>query len=236
MTLSGNERLIVALDHDEIDAARKLMDIIDDQVGFYKIGMGMLSSDGLDFAEEIISRRNKRLFLDLKLFDIASTVTRAVRTICRLGPDFLTVHGDPHVVRAAIEGRQDGRTRILAVTVLTSLSRADLDESMYVDGEVETIVLQRASLALGAGADGVICSPREARTIRTLPEAEGRLIVTPGIRLAEQESHDQKRVWTPERALEAGADYLVVGRPITRDPDPRRAASRFLREIEGRIS
>ncbi len=228
MAPDADPRLIVALDHEDCDAARDLVVQLGNRVGFYKIGLGSLDTGGLTLIRDIRSRHHKRIFLDLKLFDIASTVTRAVRTLARLQPEFLTVHGDPHVVRAAVAGRTGQTPRILAVTILTSLSRGDLDDSLIQPGDLAELVTRRARRALAVGADGIICSPREARAIRALPEAAGRILVTPGIRMTGDTADDQKRVWTPDRALAAGADYLVVGRPITRAVHPCGAAERIL--------
>jgi orotidine-5'-phosphate decarboxylase len=138
--------------------------------------------------------------------------------------DFLTVHGDPQVVRAAATGRAGSQTKILAVTILTSLDRADLDANMIRAGDLAEITVERAARALAAGADGVIASPHEAAAIRALREAAGKLIVTPGVRPAGAAAGDQKRIATPAEALTAGADHIVVGRPIWGDKDPRRAA------------
>lgn len=227
-----DQRLIVGLDLPDSGAARAMVDRLGDGVGFYKVGLGLAPVGGYDLARDL-KAAGKRVFLDLKLFDIGATVTAAVRALAPLAPDFLTVHGDPHVVRAAVAGRGDGPTRILAVTVLTSLDRADLDASLVVPGPVPDIVVERARRALAAGADGVIASPNEAARIRALPEAAGRLIVTPGIRPAGSDAGDQKRIATPAAALAAGADHLVVGRPVWRADDPRAAAGRILAEIAG---
>jgi len=227
----GDERLIVALDVADAMTGLALADRIGPAVGFYKIGLGMLTGGGLALAQELKDVRGKRVFLDLKLFDIGATVEAAVRGLARFEPDFLTVHGDPHVVRAAAEGRGAAPTRLLAVTVLTSLDRADLDEGMIRPGDLPEIVAERAARALSAGADGVISSPREARAIRALPEAAGKRIVTPGIRPAGAGADDQKRVATPAGALEAGADHLVVGRPVWQADDPAAAARAILAEL-----
>jgi orotidine-5'-phosphate decarboxylase len=227
-----DHRLIVGLDVPDTDAARALVARLGDSIGFYKIGLGLVPVGGLGLARDLRAA-GKRVFLDLKLFDIGATVTAAVRAIAPVAPDFLTVHGDPHVVRAAVAGRGDAPTRILAVTVLTSLDRADLDEAMTVAGDVPGIVVERARRALAAGADGVIASPREAGRLRALPEAAGRLVVTPGIRPAGSAAGDQKRIATPAAALAAGADHLVVGRPIWTADDPRTAAEAILAEIAG---
>ena len=157
----------------------------------------------------------------------------AVRGIARYDLDFLTVHGDPYVVKAAKQGAAGSATKILAVTILTSLDRADLDGALIKAGEIEALVTERAARAFEAGADGVIASPREAAAIRALPGAAGKLIVTPGVRPAGAALGDQKRVETPASALAAGADHLVVGRPIWQAADPRAAAQAILAEIRG---
>jgi len=227
-----DHRLIVGLDVPDADAARALVDRLGDSVGFYKIGLGLVPVGGFDLARDL-KAAGRRIFLDLKLFDIGATVTAAVRALAPLAPDFLTVHGDPHVVRAAVAGRGDGPTRILAVTVLTSLDRDDLDDALIAPGQLPDIVVERARRAFAAGADGVIASPREAGRLRALPEASGRLIVTPGIRPAGSATGDQKRIATPAAALAAGADHLVVARPVVTAGDPRAAAQAILAEIAG---
>ncbi|MFV0244939.1 MAG: orotidine-5'-phosphate decarboxylase, partial [Qingshengfaniella sp.] len=218
--MPSDDRLIVALDVPDALSGLKLADMIGPAVGFYKIGLGMLTGGGLALANELKEEHGKRIFLDMKLFDIGATVEAAVRGIARFEPDFLTVHGDPHVVRAAKEGAAGSKTRILAVTVLTSLDRGDLDAAMIRDGAVPDIVTERAARALEAGADGVIASPREAAAIRALPEATNRLIVTPGVRPTGSAAGDQKRIATPAGAIAAGADHIVVGRPIWQAKDP----------------
>jgi len=167
----------------------------------------------------------------MKLFDIGATVEAAVFGLAQFDLDFLTVHGDPHVVRAAKEGASGKDLKILAVTILTSLDRADLDASCVKPGDVAELVTERAAKAFEAGADGVIASPQEAALIRALPEADGRLIVTPGVRPVGSDLGDQKRVTTPAEALANGADHVVVGRPIWAQPDPRAAAQAILAEL-----
>jgi orotidine-5'-phosphate decarboxylase len=223
-------RLIVGLDLPTADAARALVDRLGNTVGFYKIGLGMLTTGGLALSAEL-KARGLSVFLDLKLFDIPATITAATRGVAALGVDFLTVHGDPHVVRAAVAGRGDAPTRILAVTLLTSLDRADLDAALIRNGEMADLVVERARRAFAAGADGVIASPLEAAAIRALPEAVGRAIVTPGVRPAGSPAHDQKRVATPAEALRAGADHVVVARPVWAAPDPLKAARALQAEI-----
>ena len=227
----SDDRLIVAMDVpnvlDGLDLAKKL----GESVSFYKIGLGMLTGGGLALANELKDEYGKRIFLDMKFFDIGATVEAAVRGVAQFNLDFLTVHGDPHVVRAAMEGAAGSQTRILAVTILTSLDRDDLDASCLKAGDVAELVQERAGIALSQGADGVIASPHEAALIRALPEAEGKLIVTPGVRPVGAALGDQKRVLTPAEAIANGADHVVVGRPIWQSPDPKAAAAAILAEL-----
>jgi len=216
----SDDRLIVALDLPDAVAGLGLADRLGDAVSFYKIGLGMLTTGGLALANELKAERGKRVFLDMKLFDISATVERAVRGLAQFDLDFLTVHGDPHVVRAAKEGAGGSGLKILGVTILTSLDRDDLDACMIRPGDVTDLTLERAMRAFEAGADGVIASPREARAIRALPEAKGRLIVTPGVRPTGSDHGDQKRIATPAEAIAAGADHIVIGRPIIQASDP----------------
>ncbi|MEM8571121.1 MAG: orotidine-5'-phosphate decarboxylase [Pseudomonadota bacterium] len=218
-----DDRLIVGLDLPHAAAGLELVDALGDAVSFYKIGLGMLTGGGLALANEL-KGQGKRVFLDMKLFDISATVEAAVRGLAQFGLDFLTVHGDPHVVRAAVKGRGAAETKILAVTILTSLDRGDLDDALIEEGAIPHLVTERAKRAYIAGADGVIASPQEAAAIRGLPESAGRLIITPGVRPAGAALGDQKRVATPADALKAGADHLVIGRPVWAAPDPRAAA------------
>ncbi|WFE73449.1 orotidine-5'-phosphate decarboxylase [Roseinatronobacter sp. S2] len=233
MTMPSDDRLIVALDVPNALAGLELARQLGDTVSFYKIGLGMLTGGGLALANELKQEHGKRIFLDMKFFDIGATVTAAVRGIAQYDLDFLTVHGDPHVVRAAREGAGGSNLKILGVSVLTSLDRADLDDGMIQPGDIAEITLERAARALAAGADGVIASPNEAAAIRALPEAAGKLIVTPGVRPAGADLGDQKRVATPARALSEGADHIVVGRPIWQATDPKAAARAVLAEISG---
>ncbi|MFX0543618.1 orotidine-5'-phosphate decarboxylase [Roseovarius sp. S4756] len=231
MTQTPDNRLIVALDVPDALTALNLAEQLGSQVGFYKIGLGMLTGGGLALANELKSEHGKRIFLDMKLFDIGATIEAAVRGLVRFDLDLLTVHGDPHVVRAAAEGASGKPTKILAVTILTSLDRADLDAGLITAGDIPDLVTTRAARAFEAGADGVIASPQEAAMIRTLPEAAGKLIVTPGVRPAGSAMGDQKRVATPAQALEDGADHIVVGRPIWAADDPARAAADILASL-----
>ncbi len=226
-----DNRLIVALDAPNPLVGLEWAQTLGDEVGFYKIGLEMLMGGGLALARELIDEYGKRIFLDMKLFDIGNTIEGAVRGLKDYGLDFLTVHGDPYVVRAAAEGKGGSDLKILAVTVLTSLDRADLDAAMFTPGDLHELTVERARRALEAGADGVISSPHEAADIRALPEAAGKLIVTPGVRPTWAAVNDQKRIMTPGEAIRAGADHIVVGRPITRAESPRQMAQAVLAEL-----
>ncbi len=231
MTLTADDRLIVALDVPNVMQGLDLAARIGDAVSFYKIGLGMLTGGGFALANELKQEQGKRVFLDMKLFDIGATVEAAVRGLAQYDLDFLTVHGDPQVVRAAAEGRRGHATQILAVTVLTSLDRADLDANLIKPGDLREITLERAARALEAGADGVIASPQEAALIRALPQAAGKLIVTPGVRPMGADAGDQKRIATPAQAISDGADHIVVGRPVWQAKDPRAAAQAIVAEL-----
>ena len=228
----ADDRLIVALDMPNALDALHLVERLGDAVSFYKIGLGMLTGGGLGLADEL-KHAGKRIFLDMKLFDIGATVEAAVRGLAQYDLDFLTVHGDPHVVRAAVAGRGDRVTRILAVTILTSLDRDDLNAALIKPGAIADLVLERAANAFLAGADGVIASPQEAALIRALPSAAGKLIVTPGVRPDGSASNDQKRIATPAQAIRDGADHIVVGRPIWQAQDPRKAAEQIVGQLAG---
>ena len=227
----SDDRLIVALDVPNALEGLKMAETLGDAVSFYKIGLGMLTSGGLALANELKAEHGKRVFLDMKLFDISATVESAVRGLAQFDIDFLTVHGDPHVVRAAKEGASGTDLKILGVTILTSLDRSDLDGCLIRDGAIPDLVVERAGLAFEAGADGIIASPQEAAAIRALPEAKGRLIVTPGVRPAGAALGDQKRVATPASAIGDGADHIVVGRPIRDAVDRKAAAQAIISEL-----
>ena len=167
----------------------------------------------------------------MKLFDIGATVENAVRGLAQYDIDFLTVHGDPHVVGAAKEGASKSNIKILAVTILTSLDRNDLHASLIKAGDVQNLVIERAERAFEAGADGVIASPQEANLIRALPSSKGKLIVTPGVRPKGASLDDQKRIMTPAEAIRSGADHIVVGRPIWQAKNPRQAAMAIIEDM-----
>lgn len=229
--MTAHDRLIVALDVPNIVQGLDLAQRIGDAASFYKIGLGMLTGGGLALANELKHEHGKRIFLDMKLFDIGATIEAAVRGLAQYDLDFLTVHGDPQVVSAAAEGKRGTALKILAVTVLTSLDRSDLDANLIKPGDIHDITLERAARALEAGADGVIASPQEAAMIRALPQANGKLIVTPGVRPMGAALGDQKRVSTPAQAIRDGANHIVVGRPIWKEKDPRAAAQAIQAEL-----
>ena len=227
----SDDRLIVALDVPNALQGLAMAEQLGDSVSFYKIGLGMLTGGGLALANELKQEHGKKIFLDMKFFDIGATVEAAVRGIAQFDLDFLTVHGDPYVVKAAKEGAGGKDLKILAVTILTSLDRDDLDGALIKPGDIADLVTERAARALEAGADGVIASPNEAAMIRALPQAEGKLIVTPGVRPAGAALGDQKRIATPASAVRDGADHIVVGRPIHKAVDPRKAALDIVAEL-----
>ena len=229
MQAADRDKLIVALDFNAYDDARRLVDTLGDTVNFYKVGLELLFSDGLALASEL-KNDGRRIFLDMKFLDIGNTVEKAVASVADLGFDFLTIHGtDTKTMKAALKGRGASKLKLLAVTVLTSLDTQDLAEQGITASPAD-LVLKRAKLARDAGFDGVIASGQEAASVRT---ATGKnfLIITPGIRLPGGEAGDQTRITTPEDALRAGASHLVVGRPITAATDPRHAAENVLAHI-----
>ncbi len=226
----ARRRMFVALDVPDVGRARALVEQLGDRVGCYKIGLELLFGGGLEFAQGL-KAAGRTVFLDMKLLDIANTVEKAAANIAGLGLDYLTVHGhDRKTLDAAVKGRGKSRLKLLAVTVLTSLDRADLVEQGITGQGPADLVVHRAKLAEAAGFDGVIASGHEAALVRAAVRPEF-LIVTPGIRLPGGEAGDQARVMTPETAIAAGATHLVVGRPITAAEDPAAAADTFVRRI-----
>jgi orotidine-5'-phosphate decarboxylase len=226
------ERLIVALDLSSVEAAEALVGRLGDAVSFYKIGYQLAYAGGLSYAQRLAGA-GKQVFLDLKLHDIGNTVAQGVKSVARLGATFLTVHAYPQTMQAAVEAREGG-LRILAVTVLTSYDDDDLKAAGY-DASVKALVAGRAEQARVLGVDGLVCSPEEAANVRTIVGA-GMTLVTPGIRPAGAQAGDQKRIMTPAAAIAAGADYLVIGRPIVDAPDPRAAAEAIVAEIARQMS
>ena len=229
MSLDARERLIVALDVPSVASAETLVTRLGDSVWFYKIGYQLAFAGGLPFAAGLIAA-GKQVFLDLKLHDIGNTVTKGVESVAQLGATFLTVHAYPQTMKAAVEGKQGSRLRILAVTVLTSYDDADLAAAGY-EMNVRELAAARAAQARDTGVDGLVCSAEEAANLRDIA-GPGLVLVTPGIRPAGSATGDQKRIMTPARAIEAGADYLVVGRPIVEARDPKAAADAIVAEIE----
>ena len=229
-SILARDRLIVALDLATVDAARALVLRLGPAVTFYKIGLELAMAGGLDLARELTGR-GTQVFLDMKLLDIENTVERAARNAAATGATFLTVHAqDTKTLHAAVAGKARTQLKVLGVTVLTNLDRRDLDEQGMHTSPAD-LVLRRARLAREAGCDGVVASGLEAEGVRAAI-GPGLAIVTPGIRLPGAVTGDQARVATPEQAIAAGADYVVVGRPITAAADPREAAEAFVRAIE----
>jgi len=226
---AAKDRLIVALDMPGLEEAQRLVATLGDSVGFYKVGLELIFAGGLELARAL-KGEGKRVFLDMKLLDIGNTVERAVANATELGVDFLTVHGhDLKTLRAAVAGRGRSRLKLLAVTVLTNLTAEDLKQQGSALQPPE-LVLARAQLAFESGFDGVIASGQEAARIRAAT-GPNFLIVTPGIRLTGSASDDQERITTPEHAIAGGADYIVVGRPITQSDDPKTVAESFIHHI-----
>ncbi|MBM3527503.1 MAG: orotidine-5'-phosphate decarboxylase [Alphaproteobacteria bacterium] len=226
--MNPRDRLIVALDLSSVAEAEAMVAKLGDAVTFYKIGYQLAFAGGLAFAETLV-RSGKRVFLDLKLHDIGNTVGKGVESVAKLGATFLTVHAYPQTMHAAVDARKGTNLRILAVTVLTSYDDADLAAAGY-DFTVSELVAERAGQARDIGVDGLVCSAAEAAQIKPIV-SDGMVLVTPGIRPEGADKGDQKRIQTPAAAISAGADYLVVGRPIVAAPDPRQAADAIVREI-----
>jgi orotidine-5'-phosphate decarboxylase len=221
------ERLIVALDLPDVAAAEAMVEKLGDAVSFYKIGFELALAGGVPFAQEL-ARSGKKVFLDLKLHDIANTVARATERAAELGATFFTVHAFPPTMRAAVEGRGKSALKILAVTVLTSWDDADLVEAAYAH-PVKDLVRMRAEQAREIGVDGIVASAAEAAELRK--KIGSMLLVTPGIRPAGSAAGDQKRIVTPKDAIRAGSDYLVVGRPVSAARDPKAAAEAIVAEM-----
>ena len=229
MSLDARERLIVALDVPSVAEAEALVARLGESVWFYKIGYQLAFAGGLDFAAGLIAA-GKQVFLDLKLHDIGNTVTKGVASVAELGATFLTVHAYPQTMKAAVEGKRGSTLRILAVTVLTSYDDSDLAAAGYDMGVAE-LAAARAMQARDTGVDGLVCSAEEAANLRGIVGPR-MVLVTPGIRPAGSASGDQKRIMTPAQAIEAGADYLVVGRPVVEAANPKAAAESIVAEIE----
>jgi orotidine-5'-phosphate decarboxylase len=226
--LAARDRLIVALDLPTLRDADAMVERLGDSISFYKIGYQLAFAGGLSFADTL-TRAGKRVFLDMKLHDIENTVAKGVESVAKSGVTFLTVHAYPQTMKAAVAARRGSDLKILAVTVLTSYDDIDLVESGYSQS-VDALVARRAQQAHDLGVDGLVCSPEEASPLR-LAVGHDMVFVTPGVRPQGSARGDQKRVATPAQAIAAGADYLVVGRPITAAGDPKAAAVAIVDEI-----
>jgi orotidine-5'-phosphate decarboxylase len=220
--------VIVALDLESSADARSLIASLGDSVSFYKVGLELYTSTGVDFVREL-KAQGHRVFLDLKLYDIGETVKRAVSQVARLGVDFLTVHGSRAVMEAAVAGKGEAPLQLLAVTVLTSFDENDLRQMGY-PCTVSELVELRVRNAMEARVDGIVCSPVEVGRVRAVA-GPGAILVTPGVRSMGAAVGDQKRVATPAQAIADGANYLVIGRQVTRAADPRSEILRILEEI-----
>lgn len=220
--------IIVALDVESAEDARVLVSRLGNRIQFYKVGMELYAAAGMDFVRELLAG-GKDVFLDMKFYDIPETVKRAVSLVAATGARFLTVHGSGPVMRAAVEGKGGSGLKLLAVTVLTSFDRQDLEDLGY-PCEVTDLAALRARKAMEAGMDGLVASPLDAAAVRSMV-GPGPILVTPGVRSGGSPQGDQKRVATPVEALRNGADYVVMGRQITRASDPAAEAARVLEEI-----
>jgi orotidine-5'-phosphate decarboxylase len=229
----NNDPVIIALDFDSIGAADKLVASLGGSQSFYKVGMEIYAAAGMDYVRSLVDR-GKRVFLDMKYYDIGETVRRAVTVAARSGAEFLTIHGVGQVMRAAIEGRGDSAMKLLAVTVLTSFDQQDVRELGY-DCTLAHLVSQRVLLAMTTGVDGIVGSPIEARAIRA-EAGPAAILVTPGVRSRGVASGDQKRIATPAEAVRDGADYVVVGREVTRSADPPAALAAIHAELDALVA
>jgi orotidine-5'-phosphate decarboxylase len=227
--VSPRERLIIALDVASTEEAERLVSRIGEAGVFYKIGMELVYAGGLPLVQRLVGE-SKKVFVDLKLHDIPNTVERATAQVARLGASFLTIHAYPQTMKAALAGAAGSKLKLLGVTVLTSMNDKDLVEAGYASG-VETTVVHRARQAKSRGLAGLVLSPREVRMVRGVV-GDHLILVTPGIRPKGSGAGDQKRVMTPAEAIVAGADHIVVGRPVTEAQDPKAAATAIIAEIE----
>src|SRR4051794_8889681 len=228
------DRLIVALDLPEVAAARAMAERLDGIVSFFKLGLWLIFAPGFDRLLEDLVAQGKRVFLDAKMFDIGETVKQGVRRAAERGASFVTVHGDRNIIAAAIEGKRGSDLRILAITVLTSIDDAgagDLGDRL----PLAELIRRRVALCAELGVDGVIASPHDIADIRRVKGADRLLVVTPGVRLSGAALDDHKRAGSPSQAIAAGADYLVVGRPIVQASDPAEAALRIIADMKSAI-
>jgi orotidine-5'-phosphate decarboxylase len=225
------DRLIVALDVPSIAEARDLVGELDGLVSFFKVGLWLQFAAGFDSLLDELIKRGKKIFLDAKMFDIGETVRQGVARAAERGISFVTVHGDGEIIKAAVEGRADSRLKILAITVLTSVDQDGLRDLGYICS-VEELIRLRVEGAIACGCDGIIAAPHDnPNRIRQIAGEDRLLIVTPGVRLAGTAADDHKRPGTPAEAIAAGADYLVLGRPIVKSADPALAAARIIEDM-----
>ena len=228
--VKAKQRLIVALDLETVEKARHMVQALDGVVEFYKIGLTLQLAPGVEDLIRGVIRSGSRVFLDYKYYDIPATLTKAVARAVDLGVSFLTVHGATPTIQGAVKGRGSSDLKLFAVTVLTNMDQNDIAELGYTGHSVQQLVLHRAKKALDAGCDGVIASGQEAEAIKRL--GPKLLVITPGIRPDGYPEDDQKRIMTPGEAISAGADYLVVGRPITGAADPRKVAAEMIEQMQ----
>ena len=226
--MNRSNPIIIALDVETEEQARTMVATLGSSVDIYKVGLELYASAGIGFVSELIGE-GKQVFLDLKFYDIGETVKRAVAQVAKHGVKFLTVHASDQVMRAAAEGRGSSNLQLLAVTVLTSVDQGDLEKDGTTTALSELVEL-RVRNATAAGVNGIVCSPLEVRRVREIAGPDA-VLVTPGVRSAGAAAGDQKRVMTPKDAIAAGADYLVIGRQVTRATDPRTEVGRILEEI-----
>jgi len=232
MSINNNDRLIFALDVPEVSRAKELVLELGDSVSFYKIGMELMMTGDYFYLLDWLVENEKKVFVDLKLFDVPATVSKAVKRLSQRGAYFTTIHGNQSMMEAA--AAEKGNLKVLAVTALTSLDQGDLDD-MGFKCDVEDLVISRAKRALSSGCDGIVASGLELEHIRSEVDQK-LLIVTPGIRPVENRpTDDQKRVVSVKQAFERGADYIVVGRPIQNASSPREAAEKIQESIEATL-
>jgi len=225
------DRLIVALDLPDVGMARAMAERLDPIVSFFKLGLWLIFAPGFErLLADLVARGNK-VFLDAKMFDIGETVKQGVARAAGRGISLLTVHGDHDIIRAAVDARRGSNLRILAITVLNSIDDSGVRELGYLC-PVDELIRQRVAACVELGCDGIIASPQDVGEIRRLPNAERLLVVTPGVRLPGAAPDDHKRVGSPAQAIAAGADYLVVGRPIVQAADPAAMAARIIADMK----